>query len=683
MKRFLKQFLILVWAPLVVISAIALAPAATTYAQNAPAEEAEVDCADNGEAIAWIICPVIKSANEGIKTMDTAINNLLDVDEQKIFGGTGASANEKKVSDAYYKAWSSFRTFALAFVIIMALIVIISTAFGYEILDAYTIRKVLPRLLIAIIGITLSWSILAFLITLTNDVGNGIRAIIYAPFNDLGLSGGGNAKINIDDSVGVLATILLSGAFLALGLLGLLSFGLTALLAVFCAFLVLVLRELVIIVLVLIAPLAIACLILPNTRKFWQFWQNTMTAMLLAFPIIAAMIATGRVFSQVTLAFDSNNLVNNVVAFFAYIIPYFMLPFAFKFAGGILGTLSGMTSNGVGGMSKGLQKYRQNQSAQNMNKMKTGTRFQGSTPGTRTFARGFNRTTAGLATGVSGRFGMGTRGAEALNQTRLAAGADLMKDPKWATIKDDDNAIRALTYDNAAAARSGISNHLQRTQGMSAAAADTEARRATAAAQTSVGFGRPQAMAATNAMIDTGTSFHDLEDLSQTIARASGGNESSVNAMAGYANARTKAVGRHDLAPGFGDLSSLAQGERARMGGGAGPTDGAYRNARTKAWQSGSLYQHANDKPDNIKRAIKHHKDLLANGGDSEKNQARVFFAELKQMQPNASGAVAKEINDTLSEEPYALAAQRAQETPDLRRAIRQYERVDPNRLDT
>lgn len=317
-------------------------------------DDASQSCENSDSDLGWIACPMISALNKVLTEMDSAINNLLEVDTNKLFGSS--NADEQKVSDAYYKAWAIFRTFALGFVVIMALIVIISTAFGYEILDAYTIRKVLPRLLIAIIGITLSWSILEFLVTLTNDLGNGIRALIYAPFNGISVGDGGE---NLNFSGGIEPVLAAIGigtvvAFTGMGVLAMLG---AAFLAVLCAFLVLVAREMIIIILVITAPIGIAMLILPNTRKFWQFWQTTLAAMLIAFPFIAAMIATGRVFAMVTLSFDQGDLIYNLIALVAYILPYFMLPFAFKFAGGVLGTLSGSLGAQTGGLSKGLNKY--------------------------------------------------------------------------------------------------------------------------------------------------------------------------------------------------------------------------------------------------------------------------------------------------------------------------------------
>lgn len=593
---------------------------------GAASGEPELDCADS-DALGWIVCPVVKATNTIIGQLDNAINDLLTVNTSKLFG-------DNQTGEAFHKAWSSFRIFALGFVVIMALVVIISTAFGYEILDAYTIRKVLPRILLAIIGITLSWSILEFLITLTNDVGNGIRAIIYAPFNGL------DGKIDLDDSFGILTTVLTGGAFLVLGAMGLLSFGLTALLAVLCAFMVLVLRELIIIVLVIMAPIAIACLILPNTRKFWQIWQNTLTAMLLAFPIISAMIATGKVFSQVTLAFEPEDLIYSMVAFFAYILPYFMLPFAFKFAGGALATIGGLANDRSRGAFDRLRKYRGDKMEKNVHGLKTGQRFNEAgnfIPGSGRVARRFNRTTGAVGTGMQGHFGIGERGRQAISQQQeLNAAEGIMKNPRWGAVNNNDLALRAMTYASASQAMTG----LQR-EGMS----QEQASIAVNAARASVGFGRAQQFAAARQLVSTGTGYSDVDDMATVLGRVADGNSSSASSLAGFSNSEAKRVGRGDLAPSFGTLDAMVQNKSGTRFDKGAPSKG---EVLQNAWESVSLYQHGNGKPTAIKNFAKHYEDRIQNGSEEEKVQALTFFQDLKNMKSGANGAVSGEIDRIL-----------------------------------
>lgn len=303
----------------------------------------ELSCVENS-ALDWILCPVLNLAIAGSEGLDIIINTILDVDTDQIFGN-------EDTSDAYHTAWAVFRTFALVLIAAAALIMVIAQAAGLEILDAYTIRKVLPRLILASIGITLSWELMEFLITLSNDLGSGIRSIIYAPFAEFDFSVG---------LAGFLGGLALVGGVTVLGMVAfpvVLSLLLSGLLAGLIAVGLLVFREVLIIFLVIIAPIAIACSILPNTEKAWSLWKGTFFSMLVVFFIISALIAMGRVLA-VTSA-GAGIFLTDIVAIIAWFAPYFLIPFAFRLAGGVVSRLTGVLSDRSKGVFDRLRKQRQ------------------------------------------------------------------------------------------------------------------------------------------------------------------------------------------------------------------------------------------------------------------------------------------------------------------------------------
>jgi hypothetical protein len=304
---------------------------------------------------------------------------MLCVDESQIFGSGSTCGAESDssgaTSEAYKDAWNVFRIFALGLLAIAGLVMILSQTMGLEIVDAYTIKKVLPRLLIAAIGVTLSWELMQFFVSLTNVLGNGIRYMIAAPFKDAGLdtvvlNGGGSA-----------VAVLTAGASLfVLGPLGLLSLVGTALLAIFVAFLVLILRNIVVILLIITAPIAIVAYILPNTQKAWSIWWDGFSKALMMFPIIAAFIAAGHVFAAIATTQAKNMsginaTIASITGFIAYFAPYFLIPLTLRFAGGILGTLGGFANDRNRGMFDRLKKFRQDRGAYNMQRMKNSQRF--------------------------------------------------------------------------------------------------------------------------------------------------------------------------------------------------------------------------------------------------------------------------------------------------------------------
>jgi hypothetical protein len=549
-------------------------------------------------------------------------------------------------------------------VAVFALVAIVSQALGFEIIDAYTIRKVLPRLLIAAIGITLSWPLMVFFINFTDALGFGVRQLIYAPFSGQGAA---FQKVEFGGGAQVLTFFAAGGAIVALGFAGLLSFVATAALAVAVAFLVLTLRQMIVVLLVIFAPIAIACFILPNTQKVWKLWHDSFTKALLMFPIIAGFIAIGRVFAAVNS--HGAGSVNQIIAFTAYFAPYFLIPFTFRLAGGAVATIGGLVNDRSRGAFDRLKKFRGAKTAENFHNMKEGKRFSDRNA----LTRGFNTATAATGVGWQGRFGMGTRGAEALDQVRRSAAMNsVMKHPSWATIQENDDVLRAATFNNASDARKGMSdravsieNRKRTASGGTAMTAAQEASfrdsqrasidTAVAGAQASIGFGRPQAIAAAQQLATTGTGYEDMTDQSLTIARASGGNVSSASAMAGYNNFINKQKGRHDLAPGAGNLIGMSTSQAAMSGNEAAvraQADGQVTNA----WNSGSLYNIANGKGAATKKFAEHwtkeYQEALTmqpgDARDARLKRALSAKAEMKAMLPNASGDNQQIINKFL-----------------------------------
>ncbi|HEX9153779.1 MAG TPA: hypothetical protein VF809_03085, partial [Candidatus Saccharimonadales bacterium] len=330
-------------------------------------QEYDRDCKEKYEimgtrAITFAVCAVIDTGTFVIGRLDTVISDLLTVDVQNVF-------NDDDASNAFHKAWNSFRLFALGLIVVAALIMVVSQASGLEVVDAYTVKKVLPRLLFAAVFITLSWDILEFLTTLSNDAGTGIRSLIYAPFKSMANVGGNVAGGSI-----VVLTLISTGAALAFGFFGLLSFVVTGLLASLVAFAVLIFRKMLIILLIMMAPFAIASYVLPNTSKLWDIWKDSLIAALIVFPIIMAFIAIGRVTAVVSFNAPGSPTVNQLIAIVAYFAPYFMISMAFRMAGGIMAKAGGIANNASKGGFDRLKKYRASKSKENMQKMAAGRR---------------------------------------------------------------------------------------------------------------------------------------------------------------------------------------------------------------------------------------------------------------------------------------------------------------------
>lgn len=281
---------------------------------------------------------------------------------------------------AMYAAWSSFRNIGMALIVIAALVMIVSQVIGTPLLDAYTIKKVMPRLLIATIGLALSWYLIGFVVGLFNDLGGLVQNIILQPFiqnmpssqmNGFEVTGSVLAGIFTAALGGtaIFAWTAISAPGALLALVG------TTVLALFIGLLVIGLRTVIITLCIILAPLAIAAFILPSTERFWKFWWKTFWTVLMVYVTVVAFLAAGRAMALVT---D-----NTLFAVIFIIASWFSLIFAFKLAGGVFAAVTQGINNQSRGIFDRSRKFRQEANARKgqrimENREKTGTGVLGS-----------------------------------------------------------------------------------------------------------------------------------------------------------------------------------------------------------------------------------------------------------------------------------------------------------------
>lgn len=163
--------------------------------------------------------------------------------------------------------------------------------------DAYTIRKMAPRLLVAVIAINLSIYLCLAAVDFTAVIGGGIQQLLLGPFEGTKI---GNYELN-GSAVGGVATAGLVGAVVAAAIsLPLVGLGIVLLIALAALFILLfgvalvfllVLRQGLLMFLIITSPVAIALFVLPGTEKYFKLWAKMFAAMLLIYPAAAAVFA--------------------------------------------------------------------------------------------------------------------------------------------------------------------------------------------------------------------------------------------------------------------------------------------------------------------------------------------------------------------------------------------------------
>lgn len=428
--------------------------------------------------------------------------------------------------------------------------------------DAYTVKKVMPRLVIAAILIQLSWPLVTGLIYIVAQISWGLEGLLYLPFN-------GRDALDINETMkaanpeaqGTLQ--LLFGGVIVLGAAGpsgLLALATLVMFALLTAFVVLLFRQIIIILLVVASPLAILAWVLPGTERFWKFWWSTLTKTLMMYPLILLLFAGGRISAKLmsTATEDMGmpagaKLIAILVVFFA---PFFLVGKTFSMAGGALAMVGGALAARTGKMQAGMNKFalgRRKQALANKKENFKAGNYQG-----RAIPKKYrgavmdkvNNASRRASLGAKGRFGFGAAGRTAMD-TKVATGvAGVMQNEDFKANANNEPVLRALA--SGSTEGEAIKN-LQANFGYS----QEEARSLAASARTiGPGFGLASRQAAAMQLATSSTGYDDIHQMEATLGGAAAGSSSAASRLAGFANAAAKRADRHDLAPGYGALVS-------------------------------------------------------------------------------------------------------------------------------
>lgn len=575
-------------------------------------------CESEGGVLSWVTCSFITLTSNGIDWVEKQIQGYLVIDSSF-------------VKDSELKsAWMNIRNISYLLLIPIMLVMVISTALGMDFISAYTVKRALPRMIAAVMFITLSWYICAFLIDFFNAIGAGVRGLMEAPFANavVGQSGDGTNVLRGVDGKLTLATLFTGGSIatafeslafgvtIGIGAIALIFFFLpTFLLSIAIGWLVLTMRQLLIVGLVMLSPLAILAWIFPGNDKLWKLWWNSFTKLLMMYPLIMMLIAAGHIMAFLISTDGSGGALNFILRTGMWCVPYLFIPATFKFAGGALATIAGVAND----KSKGLFDRARNKRGQKFKDFKTGN-FNGEL-GKR--LPGFNRLGAGLGAGFSGRYGFGKRGRASMSQRSATAALDNAKNnaqlQQFAATDDDGSAVLALSGGTDAGAERAAELIKQRriAAGMDEAEATAKSQRALAAAR-AVGVSRANAQSALTLMAQNksrAVGAGDMDMVQEGINALAGGNSQLATDLKKNFQYHSRQAGRYDL-------------------GGDDPVSGAAK---------ASLYQLANGHRSSIEALGTHHATAAAASGNYE--DAAILDHELAAMLPNATGDVADEIH--------------------------------------
>ena len=318
----------------------------TTAPADGDDTEVPPSCDGSIPGLGWLICKILEGTDSLVSGSVGILKGLLTIEREEYEDPVNTTAEVNGLR----RAWGAMRLISTVLLVGIALFVILSQILGSELLSAYSIKKIIPRLVVAVILVQLSWFLSTNFIAIINVIGRGLEELIYAPFGGEATAGDLGAIMNLfhgaagsgavagAEGVG-LATAAITFSAVG-GAFGLLAAAFGIVIAIVMALIILTLRKILIIFLMVLAPLAIIAWILPNTKNMWKKWWESFSKLTLMFPLIVGFLAIGKVFAYIS-ASGSKSMLTYFILLVAYFGPFFMIPKTFKMGGALLGGVAG------------------------------------------------------------------------------------------------------------------------------------------------------------------------------------------------------------------------------------------------------------------------------------------------------------------------------------------------------
>lgn len=253
------------------------------------------------ETVGWVICPTMRSiaklADYGFTYMN---ENFLRIDYALAANDSGT-----------YKAWEMMRTIANAAFVVAFMILVYSQISGRG-SGGYSIKRLIPRLIIAAIAVNISYFLCVLFIDISNILGDSILFILNDQIaNRVGTSVmpiGGNGGAFQDGTLTIITSSVLQKTGVAWVLLAPVA-AVTISIATICAamLILLIMRKTLVAMLILVSPLLFVAYLLPNLERLFSAGIRLFIQMLMLYPIIALLLGAGQIVSATIVRVGSND----------------------------------------------------------------------------------------------------------------------------------------------------------------------------------------------------------------------------------------------------------------------------------------------------------------------------------------------------------------------------------------
>ncbi len=258
-------------------------------------------CSEESGSLSWLVCPAtgfLAKITDGIYSI---IEEYLTI-----------SPLTSATDSPFHQIWAIFRDITNIVFVILLLIAIISQLTGIG-LSNYSIKKLLPKIVLTAILINLSYIVCSLCVDLSNILGASLRGLFASIESTVTPTGivASSTSSSIDYTLlvgafsgAVIATGFAIGATGGLGyvFLSLLPVLLAAVVSVIIAYITIAARQALVYVLIMVSPLAFVCYLLPNTSNWFNTWKKSLTQMLLFYPMFAALFGACSLVGWVIIA---------------------------------------------------------------------------------------------------------------------------------------------------------------------------------------------------------------------------------------------------------------------------------------------------------------------------------------------------------------------------------------------
>lgn len=245
----------------------------------------EKNCKESLGSLGWLICPATGTIAKAVDWLYEKIEDVLVINPVEIKDGS-----------PIYEVWKYIKGITNILFIIFLLVMVYSQITGLGITN-YGLKKTLPKLIVGAILVNLSFVMCSLAVDASNIIGGSLRGVFTTIEESTMQTMAENGTLHL--SMSDMYSSLAAGTAFA-GVAGVVAFetgaiwmmiptALGAIVAVVVGLVTIALRQAVVAILIMIAPMAIVAYILPNTGKWFQQWKQLLIRMLVFYPAFSLL----------------------------------------------------------------------------------------------------------------------------------------------------------------------------------------------------------------------------------------------------------------------------------------------------------------------------------------------------------------------------------------------------------